>query len=76
MNIRKYVTAWLATVVVVALCGLYGCASCSREMKSINSDVNGGIERTVTLYDYNGTVSSTLNRTTKRFSSTMSRVSA
>lgn len=54
MNIRKYVTAGLATVVVVALCGLYGCASFSREMKSINSDVNGGLERTVTLYDYNG----------------------
>lgn len=54
MNIRKYVTAGLATVGVVALCGLYGCASFSREMKSINSDVNGGLERTVTLYDYNG----------------------
>lgn len=48
MNIRKSVTAGLATVGVVALCGLYGCASCSREMKSINSDVNGGLERTVT----------------------------
>lgn len=54
MNIRKYVTAGLATVGVVALCGLCGCASCSREMKSISSDVNGGLERTVTLYDYNG----------------------
>lgn len=30
MNIRKSVTAGLATVGVVALCGLYGCASCSR----------------------------------------------
>lgn len=54
MNIRKSVTAVLATVGVVALCCLYGCASFSREMKSINSDVNGGLERTVTLYDYNG----------------------
>lgn len=54
MNIRKSVTAVLAIVGVVALCGLYGCASCSRSMKSLNSDVNGGIERTVTLYDYNG----------------------
>ena len=25
MNVRKYVTAGLATVGVVALCGLYGC---------------------------------------------------
>ncbi|WP_368134208.1 hypothetical protein [Collinsella bouchesdurhonensis] len=54
MNIRKYVTAGLATVGVVALCGLCGCASCSREMKSLNSDINGGIERTVTLYDNTG----------------------
>lgn len=54
MNIRKSVTAGLVTAGVVALCGLYGCSSCSREMKSINSDVNGGLERTVTLYDYNG----------------------
>ena len=54
MNIRKSVTAVLATVGVVALCGLYGCASCSRNMKSLSSDVSGGIERTVTLYDYNG----------------------
>lgn len=54
MNIRKYVTAGLATVGVVALCGLYGCSSCSRGVKSIRSDVSGGLERTVTLYDYNG----------------------
>lgn len=54
MNIRKYVTAGLATVGVVALCGMYGCSSFSRGMKSIKSDVSGGIERTVTLYDYNG----------------------
>lgn len=54
MNIRKSVTAGPATVSVVALCGLYGCASCSREMKSINSDANGGLERTVTLYGCNG----------------------
>ena len=54
MNIRKSVTAVLATVGVVAQCALYGCASCSRDMKSLSSDVSGGIERTVTLYDYNG----------------------
>lgn len=54
MNIRKSVTAGLTIISVIALCGLYGCASCSRNMKTINSDVNGGIERTVTLYDYNG----------------------
>lgn len=54
MNIRKSVTAGLATVGVVALCGLYGCAFCSRSMKTVSSDVNGGLERTVTLYDNTG----------------------
>ena len=54
MNIRKSVTAGLAAVGVVTLCGLYGCTSCSRQMKCIYSDVTGGLERTVTLYDYNG----------------------
>lgn len=33
---------------------LSGCASCSRSMKSFTSDVNGGLDRTVTVYDYQG----------------------
>jgi hypothetical protein len=30
------------------------CESCSREMKSIKSDVGGGLNRTISVYDYNG----------------------
>lgn len=31
-----------------------GCASCERGWKTITSDMDGGLERTVTLYDENG----------------------
>lgn len=33
-----------------------GCASFNRMTKSFNSDLNGGLNRTVTVYDYNGNV--------------------
>lgn len=35
-------------------CMLSGCSSCSRGWKSFQSDVGGGLNRTVTVYDYNG----------------------
>ena len=44
-------------VLVTIICAsglLGGCSSCSRMTKSFNSDMNGGLNRTVTLYDYNG----------------------
>jgi hypothetical protein len=31
-----------------------GCESCSRSMKSLRSDVGGGLNRTISVYDYNG----------------------
>lgn len=43
--------------VICAICfslALGGCASCTRSMKTMESDFSGGINRTVTLYDYNG----------------------
>lgn len=33
---------------------LCGCESMQRSMKSIKSDMSGGLNRTVTVYDYNG----------------------
>ena len=33
---------------------LGGCSSCIRIGKSISSDMGGGLNRTVTLYDYSG----------------------
>lgn len=43
----------LAVAGVLAV-GLSGCASCDRFMKSLDSNVSGGMERTVVLYDYEG----------------------
>ena len=44
-------------VFAAALCvALGGCESCSREMKSMASDLGGGLHRKVTLYDYEGEV--------------------
>ena len=49
-------TRYLALPIIVALIviSLTGCASMSREWKSFTSDVSGGLNRTVTVYDYNG----------------------
>lgn len=45
--------AVLITIILVS--GLLGgCSSCSRMGKSISSDMKGGLNRMVTLYDYNG----------------------
>ena len=45
--------AVLITIILVS--GLLGgCSSCSRMGKSISSDMKGGLNRTVTLYVYNG----------------------
>ena len=45
-------------ILILATCAalaITGCgASLEREMKSLRSDLGGGLERTVTLYDYNG----------------------
>ena len=40
---------WLFTMIL-------GSQGCQRSLKSFRSDFGGGIERTVTLYDYNGDV--------------------
>lgn len=41
-------------IVLVFIFGLTGCQSLSRGMKSLSSDFSGGLNRTVTVYDYNG----------------------
>ena len=51
----------LANVVAIAsacaiTCVLGGCASCSRAEKTFQSDMGGGLERTVTLYSLDGKV--------------------
>lgn len=44
-----------AAIMIVAFISiLSGCASWERGMKSIGSDLSGGVNRTLTVYDYNG----------------------
>ena len=52
----KYLKNVFMAAVFVSMLGLGGCASCSREMKSMESDFGGGLYRKVTLYDYEGEV--------------------
>lgn len=59
MNITKRRVAFVAALVVsvlaiVIVCGLAGCSSFSRSLKSATSDISGGLDRTVTLYDNTG----------------------
>ena len=59
MNINKrrvaFVAALLLSVLaIVTVCGLAGCSSFSRNVKSAVSDYSGGLNRTVTLYDNTG----------------------
>lgn len=51
---KKIVAIILLTILLVTM--LTGCASWSRSWKSFTSDLSGGLNRTVTVYDYNGNV--------------------
>lgn len=44
----------VGVVSIVMALSMVGCASTSREIKSTVSDLTGGLDRTVTVYDYNG----------------------
>ena len=41
-------------LVLITILSRTGCASMQRDMKTISSDWGGGLNRTVTVYDYNG----------------------
>ena len=41
-------------LILVTIFMLTGCASMERDMKTITSDWGGGLNRTVTVYDYTG----------------------
>ena len=52
MGFKLKVTLIITAALVCTVLG--GCASCDRSMKSFESDVNGGLNRTVTLYSTTG----------------------
>ena len=52
MKKKIAVFALLAAMVL----SLVGCASLNRELKSFESDISGGLDRTVTVYSYDGDI--------------------
>ena len=44
----------IGIVSIIMALSMDGCESNSREVKSTFSDLTGGLDRTVTVYDYNG----------------------
>lgn len=56
-NKTPFIVAFITGVIVFLLVyGVFNMASTKRFFKSIRSDVGGGLERTVTVYDYNGNI--------------------
>lgn len=39
---------------IMFACGIYNTESVQRELKTLSSDLNGGLNRTLTVYDYTG----------------------
>jgi len=57
MTKKKKMLKRALLVSIICVSGLLGgCSSCSRMKKSLSSDMSGGLNRTVTVYDYNGDV--------------------
>ena len=55
MKAKKWLMRTLAIVALFTTLGLVGCtASCEREMKSCNSNMNGGLQRVVNIYTLDG----------------------
>lgn len=53
-KVKIILAAAIAAVALVAVCGLSRCASCSRVVKTVSSDVSGGMQRTVEVYTNTG----------------------
>lgn len=55
-SIMKKAMIIAVTICIVLLGGVFvfNTSSTQRQMKSLRSDIGGGLERTVTVYDYNG----------------------
>lgn len=47
---------FLGLIIGTMVLSLTGCSSCQRARKSLRSDIDGGLNRTITVYDYSGNV--------------------
>lgn len=52
----KRIVSKIVLIVCLISCLLFvgGCASCSRDLKSCSSDINGGLYRTINVYSLDG----------------------
>lgn len=51
---RKVFKIIAGILLLASLFAFGGCASCSRDLKSCSSDINGGLYRTVNVYSLDG----------------------
>ena len=51
---KKKFTTLALCLLYILLPSLTSCESCERDIKSMKSDITGGLERTAVLMDYNG----------------------
>ncbi len=55
--IKRHALKLLALACILAAClALSACESCARSCKDCDSDMNGGLHRTVKVYTYDGTL--------------------
>ena len=47
---KKIIKIVVFALLIVSLFAFGGCASCSRDLKSCSSDINGGLYRTINVY--------------------------
>lgn len=51
---KKIIKIVVFALLIVSLFAFCGCASCSRDLKSCSSDINGGLYRTINVYSLDG----------------------
>lgn len=53
---RTFAIVILAAIITIVATALSGCESVSREIKTAQSDLTGGLDRVITVYDNTGNV--------------------
>ena len=56
---KKLINILLTVSMLIALFSFTGCASCERELKSCQSEIGGGLNRIVKVYNLNGEIMAT-----------------
>lgn len=56
MKKKLLIIIGIASCLLIILISGASCSSCDRAVKDMGSDINGGLNRVVTVYDMNGNV--------------------